>query len=160
MSTPVVKYPDPILTTPCQEFDFINPPIDPKTLADALMTAMYDHNGIGIAANQLNIPLRVFAIRGPEFNYVCFNPKIVYHSEKTNTLYEGCLSFPGLFIKIKRPEEIRVRFQTPSGVVDTKTFGGMTARIFQHELDHLDGQLFFNKANKFHRDQALRKWKP
>ena len=156
----VVKYPNPILTTRCQEFDFKAPFMDPQVLANALMTAMYDNNGIGISANQIGVPARVFAIRGPEFNYVCFNPKIVSHSDETSVLEEGCLSFPGLVVKIKRPEEIRVRFMTPSGGTDTKTFGGLTARIFQHEMDHLDGVLFYNKANKFHRDQALRKWKP
>lgn len=158
MSTQIIKYPNSILTTRCSEFDFTNPSIDPNLLADALMTAMYERNGIGLAANQINIPTRVFVIRGDEYNFVCYNPKIVSYSNKTNILEEGCLSFPGLMVKIKRPEEIRVRFQTPSGATDTKTFTGLTARIFQHELDHLDGILFYNRANRFHREQALRKW--
>lgn len=156
----VVKYPNPILTTPCQEFDFSNPPVDPHELANELMESMITHQGIGLAANQLGYPYRVFAVRGLEYNFVFFNPKIVHYSEKTNNLYEGCLSFPGLFVKIKRPDEIRIRFQTPSGGVDTKTFNGMTSRTIQHEYDHLEGILFYNKANRFHRDQALRKWKP
>ena len=74
-------------------------------------------------------------------------------------LDEGCLTYPGLYVKIKRPQHVRVRFQTPNGETLTKQFTGMTARIFQHELDHLDGIVFYNKANRYHREQAMRKWK-
>jgi peptide deformylase len=69
---------------------------------------------------------------------------------------EACLSFPGVTAKIKRSREIRVRFQAPSGAVVTQKFEGLTARIFQHELDHLDGVLFFNRAGRYHREKALK----
>jgi peptide deformylase len=69
------------------------------------------------------------------------------------------LTFPGLTVKIKRPQHIRVRFQTPNGDTLTKQFTGMTARIFQHEIDHLDGIVFYNRANRVHRDTALEKWR-
>jgi peptide deformylase len=120
---------------------------------------MYDNNGLGIAANQVGTPYRIFAMRGAPENFVCFNPKIVQYSEQTVVLEEGCLTYPGLLVKIKRSEFIRVRFQTPNGETLTKQFIGMSARVFQHEMDHLDGIVFYNRANKFHREQALRKWK-
>jgi peptide deformylase len=120
---------------------------------------MYENNGLGLAANQVGTPYRIFAMRAAPENFVCFNPKIVQQSEQTVTLEEGCLTYPGLIVKIKRPEFIRVRFQTPNGDTLTKQFIGMSARVFQHEIDHLDGIRFYDKANKFHRDQALRKWK-
>lgn len=154
----LIKYPNPILTTPCVDFDFRNPPGEPSELSIGLMQIMNQHNGVGLAANQVGIPYRVFVMRGDPENLVCFNPKIVSSSKETTLMEEACLSFPGVTVKVKRPKEIRVRFQTPSGEATTMTFGGMTARIFQHELDHLDGILFFNRANKFHRDKALKRF--
>jgi peptide deformylase len=120
---------------------------------------MYESNGIGLAANQVGVPYRAFAMRGAPENFVCFNPKVVQPSETLISLEEGCLTFPGLLVKIKRPQHIRVRFQTPNGDTLTKQFTGMTARIFQHELDHLDGIVFYNRANRVHRDTALEKWR-
>lgn len=155
----LVKSNDPILTTPCKDFDFRDPPFEPIEFSKEFMKFMYDSNGIGLAANQIGVPYRIFAMRGAPENFVCFNPKIVSSSQEQIVLDEGCLTYPGLYVKIKRPREIRVRFSTPNGDMLTKTFNGMTARIFQHELDHLDGIIYYNRANRFHRDQALRKWK-
>jgi peptide deformylase len=150
---------DPILTTPCKDFNFLNPPFEPVQFAKDLVKFMYDSNGIGLAANQVGIPYRVFAMRGSPENFVCFNPKIVWKSQMKIELEEGCLTYPGLIVKVTRPQHVRVRFTTPNGDTLTKQFTGMTARIFQHELDHLDGVLFYNKANRYHRDAALKKWK-
>lgn len=88
---------------------------------------------------------------------VCFNPRIVDVSPEEVYHEEGCLTFPGLFIKIKRPVHIKVRFQYPNGETVTEKFTGITARIFQHELDHLDGILFQMRANKIHLEQAENK---
>ena len=155
----LVNHNDPILTTPCQQFNFLNPPFDPVEFAKDLVKFMYDHNGIGLAANQVGVPYRVFAMRGSPENFVCFNPKIVQPSEMKIELEEGCLTYPGLIVKITRPQHVRVRFTMPNGETVTRQFTGMTARIFQHELDHLDGNIFYNKANRYHRDTALKKWK-
>jgi peptide deformylase len=69
------------------------------------------------------------------------------------------LTFPGLAVKIKRADEIRVRFAMPNGDVRTETFRGLTAHSFQHEMDHMNGELFYMKATKYHRDQAFKNWK-
>ena len=150
---------DPILTTPCKQFDFHNPPFDPVEFAKELVKFMYDSNGIGIAANQVGVPYRIFAMRAAPENFVCFNPRIVQPSEMQIVLEEGCLTYPGLYVKVKRPQHVRVRFTTPNGDVLTRQFTGMSARIFQHELDHLDGKIFYNQANRVHREQALKKWR-
>ena len=150
---------DPILTNSCQVFDFKNPPFDPTEFAKDLVKFMYDKNGIGLAANQVGVPYRVFAMRGQPENFVCYNPKIVQPSEMTIELEEGCLTYPNLLVKITRPQHVRVRFTTPNGDTMTRQFTGLTARIFQHELDHLDGVIFYNRANRYHRDQALKKWR-
>jgi peptide deformylase len=150
---------DRYITTECEEFDFKDPPFDPVQYAQNLVKCMYENNGLGLAANQVGTPYRIFAMRAAPENFVCFNPKIVQQSEQDVTLEEGCLTYPGLIVKIKRPEFIRVRFQTPNGETLTKQFIGMSARVFQHEMDHLDGIVFYTRANRFHREQAMRKWK-
>lgn len=152
----IVKYPNPILSTALSDFDFENPPIPPAELATELLKYMYKTYGVGLSSNQLGLPYRVFAMRGYPVSFVCFNPKIVYYNDKIVSMEEACLSFPGITIKIKRPSEIRARFQTPSGMVVTKKFEGLTARTFQHEMDHMDGTLFFNRANRYHREKALK----
>ena len=149
---------DPILSNSCAAFDFNATPFDPIDFSKELVKFMYESNGIGLAANQVGVPYRIFAMRGAPENFVCFNPKVVTFSEEQVVLEEGCLTFPKLLVKIKRPQHIRCRFNTPNGDTRTETFTGLTARIFQHELDHLDGVLFFDRANKFHRDQAFRRW--
>ena len=154
-----MKLDDRYLLEECEEFDFKDPPFDPIQFAQTLVKFMYDSNGLGVAANQVGVPYRIFSMRGVPENFVCFNPKIISASKDQIVLEEGCLSYPGLIVKVKRPSVIRVRFSTPNGDVLTKQFIGMSARVFQHEYDHLDGIRFFDRANKFHRDQAMRKWK-
>jgi peptide deformylase len=155
----LVKPDNPILTTKCQDFDFENPPVWPVELAKDLVKFMYDNNGIGLAANQVGLPYRVFAMRGYPENFVCFNPRIVQPSDQEIVLEEGSLTYPGLLVKIKRPQHVRVRFRMANGEVRTDTFTGLSARIFQHEMDHLDGIEFFSRANKYHREQAFKRWK-
>ncbi|CAB4162892.1 Def N-formylmethionyl-tRNA deformylase [uncultured Caudovirales phage] len=155
----LVPHTSEILTKLCESFDFTNPPFDPIEFSKDLVKTMYDHNGIGLAANQVGIPYRIFAMRAAPENFVCFNPRIVQPSEAEIVLEEGCLTFKGLQVKVKRPQHVRVRFQTPNGETLTKQFTGISARIFQHELDHLDGIVFYNRANRYHREHALKKWK-
>ena len=156
MSDDILKYPNPILTTPCEDFNFFNPPGDPKELSLALMQFMNDHNAIGLSANQLGIPYKVFVLRGHPENLVCFNPVVVSMSKETDLMDEACISYPGVNVKIKRAKEIRLRFTTPSGITETKSFNGLTARTIQHEMDHLSGIPFINRANRYHRDRAMK----
>jgi peptide deformylase len=118
---------------------------------------MYEKNGLGLAANQVGFGLRIFAIRGSPQNFVCINPRIVWKSDKEVTLEEGCLTYPNLIVKVKRPEFIRCRFAIPNGEIRTEKFVGMTARVFQHEFDHLEGKVFYEQATRYHRDQGFKK---
>lgn len=154
-----MKLDDTNLLKPCEKFDFANPPFDPIEFAKELVAFMHENKALGVAANQVGVPYRVFAMRGHPENFVCFNPKIVETSSNDILLEEGCLSYPGLVVKIKRTQSLRVRFNLPNGDTETKTFTGMTARVFQHEYDHLEGVRFYDKANRFHRDKALKNWK-
>jgi peptide deformylase len=143
----------------CENFNFSDLPFDPIEYAENLVKFMYERNALGLAANQVGNPYRIFAMRGSPENFVCFNPRIIDTSDKQIVLEEGCLSYPNLIVKVKRPESIRVRFNTPNGDTITRQFTGMTSRVFQHEYDHLEGSIFYNKANRVHREQAMRKWR-
>jgi peptide deformylase len=152
----IVKYPHSILSTPAEEFHFANPPGDPVELSTLLIKIMNDHKGIGLSANQLGIPFRVFVLKGSPENFACFNPSIVYYSPEVESNDEECISYPGVKVKVKRSLSVRLRFQTPSGTLVTQKFDGLTARVIQHEMDHLDGVPFINRANRYHRDKAMK----
>jgi len=147
---------DKYLRQPTQQFDFSNPPLDPYQLSKDLIETMYSKNGLGLAANQCGIPYSVFVMRGSPADFAIFNPKIVHQSDEVNLDIEGCLSFPGLGVKLKRPNEIRIRFADYNGEIQTQKFHMLTARIASHEIDHLNGIVYYEKANKFHRDQGFR----
>ena len=155
----LVKQDDPILTIPCKPFDFANPPFDPIEFSRELVKFMYDNNGIGISANQVGVPYRIFAMRGAPENFVCFNPKIVQRSQQEIVLEESSLTYPGLVVKIKRPQHVRVRFTVPNGETRTETFTGISARVFQQMTNNLEGIIYFNFASRYHRDTALEKWR-
>ena len=145
-----------ILRTSLLPFDFKEPPVNPVELAHRMVRYMRDHNGLGLSANQLGLPFRAFAMVS-EPNFVCFNPFLVGHGEEEEGLEEGCLTYPGLFVKVKRWKSIKVRFTMPNGEVVNKTFAGMTARIFQHELDHLNGEIPLGKTSRITLQTALEK---
>lgn len=155
----LIEYTDPTLKEISKQFDFQHPPFDALEFSQELVKTMYDNNGICLAAIQVGIPLRIFAMRGSPQNFVCFNPRIVQPSEQFIRLEEKSLTYPGLCVKVNRPQHCRVRFATPNGDVRTETFTGITARVFQQSMDFLDGQLFYSAANPIHRQQSLRKWK-
>ena len=155
----ILKHTDPALKEKATAFDFNNPGFDPYQFSQELVKFMYDNNAICLTAPQIGIPLRIFAMRGAPENFVCFNLRVVMPSEQEVRLDEISLTFPGLTVKIKRPQHCKVRFATPNGEIRTETYTGMTARVFQHCMDFLDGELFYHKANPIHRDQAMKKWK-
>jgi len=152
----LIKCNDPILKKELEPFNFSNPPVNPLDLVTELAETMLANDGIGLSANQVGLPYRVFVMLGKEL-IPCFNPRIVDSSQETIVMEEGCLTYPGLFVKVKRPRRIKVRYADPNGNVITQTFDGMTARVFQHELDHLNGVNYQQRANKLHLEQARKK---
>ena len=89
--------------------------------------------------------------------YALFNPRIVSESEKQISMKEGCLSFPLLYMNVKRPDSVRIRYQTETGETKTQQFIGMSARVALHEMDHMNGITYTNRASKFELDGAMRK---
>lgn len=149
----ILDHTDPILREEMPAFDFANPIMDPVELYTDLAETMRENEGMGLSANQIGVRTRAFVMRAEEIIGV-FNPRVVDVSSETVMLEEGCLSYPNLFVKIKRPKSIKVRFTTPDGETSTKTFTGMTARVFLHELDHLNGIAHTSRANRYHLEQA------
>ena len=147
---------DPILNEKLPRFDFSNPSVDPSQLAIDLTETMLSKKGIGLAANQVGWRHRLFVVSASPV-ICCFNPIIVDRSEKTNVLEEGCLSFPGLLIKMVRSDSIKIRYTQPNGETVTKIFQGMTARVMQHEYAHLEGGLFSHGLSRIQLEIAIKK---
>jgi len=150
---------DPILNETMPPFDFQNPPCDPVELVKNLAETMIANNGLGLSANQVGLRYRVFVLNGNPIQ-ACFNPRIVDETSKNIILMdEGCLSFPNLYVKVKRPRTIKVRYTMPNGETVTQKFDGITARCFMHELDHLNGVVFTSRANPYHLEKATKRKK-
>ena len=152
---PLVDEKDPILREVMPVWDFANPPMDSIQLAYDLTETMKKHNGIGLSANQIGYKYRVFVMNTYPEIFVCFNPRIVNQSEETIVLEEGCLSYPNLWVKIRRPKIVKVRFTLPNAETRTMTFDGLSARVFLHEHDHCLGKIFYTRAFVADRKQAL-----
>ena len=127
-------------------------------LYDMLVQHMVYHEGIGLSANQIGIPFKVFSMMVNDKDVICcFNPKIIEESDEQVIFSEGCLSFPQLFLKIKRPERVMVKYQNADGDEISAHFDGLAARVFQHEMDHMNGTTYLNRVGKVFLQSARRK---
>jgi peptide deformylase len=127
-------------------------------LYDMLIQHMVYHEGIGLSANQIGIPFKVFSMMVNDKDVICcFNPKIIEESDEQVIFSEGCLSFPQLFLKIKRPERVMVKYQNADGDEISAHFDGLAARVFQHEMDHMNGTTYLNRVGKVFLQSARRK---
>ena len=116
--------------------------LDRHHLSRVLVDNMIHHQGIGISANQIGIWERAFAmVRDLENNevMVCFNPRIVKSYSEEVEMEEGCLSYPELFLKIKRPDKIVVKYEDEDKKTHKMKLQGLASRVFQHEYDHMEG---------------------
>ena len=158
---------DPILRQKCDPFDFNEPVMDPYALSGELQKIRAKGGGIGLAAPQVGINPQALVIgRGnfetegtEDYNQVFFNPNIITVGTENSYMMEGCLSYPGLFVKVKRPTEILMEWWTEEDTRCEEKFDGITARILQHEVDHLNGITFINRAEKYHLDKARKELK-
>lgn len=148
-----VDHKDSVLTTPAIRFDFEKSLSDPIDIATNLAQTMISHKGLSISAPSCGLPYRIFLLNGQPI-WACFNPIITEYSDESVILPESCVTHPGLHVKIKRPAVVRVRFFQPNGEVYNGILEGLTSRLFQHEMDHLDGIDYLTRATKFHLDQA------
>lgn len=129
------------------------------TLVKRLKMTMKQFAGIGLSANQCGVFERVFIIGTEHFQIACINPRVICSSEEQDKSPEGCLSYPGLFLKIERPEWVEVEFTTETGEVKQMRFEGITARAFMHELDHMNGVRFVEHVGPVALQMAKKKQK-
>lgn len=131
-----------------------------QLMIDLVHTMRYN-NGIGISAVQVGHLEQMFIVETDRVSspIVFINPRIVDYSTEQVDFIEGCLSYPNIQLKIKRPKSIKVRYETPEGSVKTETFTGLTARVIQHEFQHLQGITMKTEVTKLKWEQARRKVK-
>jgi peptide deformylase len=154
----VRKYGDPVLRKRAARVESITPALR-KTIADMIDT-MYDEVGLGLAAPQIGVSLRLMVVTDDEGREAraLVNPAITEHGGEI-VAEEGCLSIPGVFAPVKRAEWVRLEAQDPDGKPVSLTARGLRARVFQHEMDHLDGVLFIDRLDPVTRDRIKRRIK-
>ena len=146
-----------LLLHPLPEITAETEPEDRKELLDNMVETMKHYGGIGLSANQCGIPIRMFVF-GDNENYVpCFNPRIIETAGELIPIEEGCLTYPGLFVKIFRPDMVTATFEDENRELHKETFTGLMARVFLHEMDHMEGIDFTSRAGKMALDIAKRK---
>ena len=156
----IVKHPNPILEERMPEFDFDNPLTDPVQLEKDMIEIMLERGGIGLAANQVGIKTRMFVMGHPKYRdhaQAFFNPVIAGITEDTLEEEEGCLSFPNIYVKIKRPRGVLVRFQNSKGETQEAEFFGTECRCFLHEFDHLEGITYKDRLSTLKWALAVKK---
>ena len=142
-----------VLRTPPPVFDFENPAEPPEEIAKNMAEAMEKFGGLGLSANQVGLPYRMFVMRtmheGETESKVVpyFNPEL---------MKEGCLSFPDIYLMIKRSKTIEFKYQDVEGKEHTVMLEGLGARCVQHEIDHLNGILFLQRASKLKLERAMK----
>jgi len=144
----IKKFNAPILRKKAKKVEKVDKKV--KSLVLNMVQTMKNGQGIGLAAPQVGISERIIVVMsdfrsGQSLGLI--NPKIVKKSEEKEIGEEGCLSFPGIFLKIKRAKEVEVKGLDIEGKEIKIKTKGLLARVFQHEIDHLDGILFFNRLD-------------
>ena len=161
MLRPILKYGDRILHEPARTVEAITPEID--RLVDDMIETMYAAPGVGLAAPQVGLPLRIFVVdisigHDPSGLVVFINPEFV-ERDGVQLEEEGCLSVPGFNATVVRPSRAVVKGLDRAGNVQQQEGTGLLARAFQHEMDHLDGTLFVDRLRGIKRDLIVRRIK-
>ena len=157
---------DPRVLSSIAEFDIEifkeNEEIELKKFVDSMFETMKNYGGIGLSANQVGKPYRMF-VMGDHPNiekgkkWVCINPKITNVTKDLIRYKEGCLTFPFLFLDIERPQDISVEYLDENLEKKEEHMTGIVARCFQHEFDHMQGIVFTEHVSKLKLDMALKK---
>lgn len=145
----IVKYPDPVLNEVCEPVDAFDASL--RALAERMLAIMYASRGVGLAAPQVGVPIRLFvanptAEAGGQQEGIYVNPQLIDLAGE-ELADEGCLSFPDVVCKVKRATRATLRAANPDGEAFTPTGEGLLARVFQHECDHLDGILLSDRMS-------------
>lgn len=156
----LLYHPNEFLSKQLTPVDLENPTFDPKELKQQMVDLMLSYNGIGLAANQVGLDAAVFVMGDSVKNSsICINPTILQYTEETEIDVEGCLSFPNVYVKVKRPKEILAEYHDENLEKQITKITGYSARCYLHELDHILGITFKDRVSKIKWDMAQRKSK-
>ena len=157
-----------IITLPDRRLRLVSDPVDKvgdevRTLTEDMFETMYAAPGIGLAAIQVGVPLRVVTMDlakkdQPKNPHVFINPEILWRSEEVSGYEEGCLSIPEFYEEVERPAHVRVRYLDLKGNAHEIEANGLLATCLQHEVDHLNGVLFIDHISKLKRDRVTKKF--
>jgi peptide deformylase len=156
----LVKYPNPILDRELKDVDLENLGFDPKELKEQMVKCMLENNGIGLSACQVGLDMKVFVMGDSiENSTMCINPTVLQYTSVIQDDIEGCLSFPNMFVKVKRPKEILAKFWDENLKEQVVKIEGYSAKCYLHELDHLLGITMKNRVSKLKWEMAVKKSK-
>ena len=153
---PIVDYPAPVLLSPGDPVENFDGQL--ATLIQDMFDTMYDAEGVGLAAQQIGVPLRLFVMDCQGIKLVAANPEII-STDGEQTGEEGCLSVGKVHADLKRPERAVLRAQDLSGQTFEQEATGLAARCFLHETDHCDGRLFIHHLSPLRRDMVVRRFR-
>lgn len=150
MQLSVIPYPHPTLRVRSKPIRRVDSQL--REIAAQMLELMYESNGVGLAANQVDLPLRLFVAnpegqRGEGEELILLNPEL-QRPKGSETEQEGCLSLPGVYGQVKRPKSVRVSAYDLKGNPIERTVDGFLARVLQHENDHIDGVMFFDRMSE------------
>ena len=154
----ILFYPNPALRKQNKDIETIDEKI--KTLSNDMIETMYAAPGIGLAAPQIGVNLKVFVMDctvKKESPRTFINPKIVQSSDESEKSEEGCLSFPDQFVEVIRPITCKISFMNLEGNEIVEDFEDLEARCIQHEIDHLNGKLFIDHLSRLKRNRIKKK---
>lgn len=170
MKLPIRYFGDPVLRAKAKEIPEITPEI--VKLAGDMVETMVANNGVGLAGPQIGVLLRIYVFRDEWIDaqgeyqlghpQVVINPVLTSPSKETEETLEGCISLPGLHVKVRRPKQVHIRYQNLQGEVIEQVLNDFLARVNMHENDHLNGVLHIDRASAKDRkliEPALRKIK-
>ena len=158
----IINLPDERLRLVSKPVEAITPEV--RALAEDMFETMYDAPGIGLAAIQVAVPLRLITMdlskkEGETNPRVFINPEILTSSDDLSVYEEGCLSIPEYYEEVERPAQVRVRFMDLEGKIHEEDAEGLYATCIQHEIDHLNGVLFIDYLSKLKRDMVMKKFR-
>ncbi len=159
---PLIILPDPLLRQMSKPVERVDDSL--RKLADDMLETMYDAPGIGLAAIQIGLPLRLLVIDLAKEDdepapHVFVNPEILHGSDDRSVYEEGCLSIPEYYAEVERPATVRVKYVDREGKAQEMAAEGLMATCLQHEIDHLNGVLFIDHISKLKRDMVMRKFR-
>ena len=159
---PLIILPDPVLREISKPVETIDASV--KRLATDMLETMYKAPGIGLAAIQVGVPLRMVVIdlakeEEPKAPQIFINPEVIHSAEERSVYEEGCLSIPEYYAEVERPAAVRVKFTDDGGKLREVEAEGLMATCLQHEIDHLNGVLFIDYISKLKRDMVVRRFK-